>query len=150
MLRIVVLFLMSTVCANAVTLTQTVPEDILFDLTPLAPVEAGDYFESVHTRDLTYLSIDNIPNDVKWTVYAKLSNEIPGIALRVRREDNGTGTTVPTGGKSYSKLTPIYIEIFSGKGKRFDIPMRTKISGIGVSDDHGTHNSNIEYKIETE
>lgn len=150
MLRIIVLFLLSTACANAVTLTQTVPEDILFDLTSAAPGEAGDYFDDAYTRNLTYLTIDNIPNTVKWQIYAKLSHEISGIKVRIKREDNGTGVILPTGGKSYEELTTVYTAIFSGEGKRFDIPMQTQIKGIGVSDDNGTFSTNIEYKIETE
>lgn len=152
MLRIVALFLMSTACAKAVTLTQTVPGDILFDLTSLAPDNAGEYFDNAYERDLTYLTIDDIPNNIKWRLYAKISHEIPGINIRVKREGNGTGAIVPVGGKRYTDLAPgiTYTEIFRGEGKRFDIPMRTQIKGIGVSDDNGTFGTSIEYKIETE
>lgn len=150
MLRIITLFLLSTACANAVTLTQTVPGDIVFDLTPLAPTDAGDYFDTSYTRDLTYLTIDDIPNTIKWRLYAKISNEIPGIAVRIKRTDNGTGANAPTGGRVYEKLSTVYTEIFTGEGKRFDIPMQTQIRGLGVSDDNGTFNADIEYKIETD
>lgn len=151
MLRIIILFLMSTACANAVTLTQTVPGDILFDLTPLAPTNAGDYFDSTYTRDLTYLTIDDIPSNIKWRIYAKLSTDIDGIKVRVKREGHGTGSIVPTGGTSYETLvTTTYTEIFHGEGKRFDIPIQTEIRGIGVSDESETLNTNIEYKVETE
>lgn len=150
MLRIITLFLLSTACANAVTLTQTVAGDILFDLTPLTPTDAGDYFDNLYTRDLTYLSIDDIPNNVPWRIYAKLSSEIPGIVVRVKRTNNGTGSILPTGGRSYEKLSTIYAEIFSGEGRRFNIPMQIQIRGIGVSDGNGTFDTDIVYKIETE
>jgi hypothetical protein len=150
MLRIIVLFLLSTAAANAVTLTQTVPEDIVFDLTPLTPTDAGDYFDDTHTRDLTYLTIDNIPNNITWTLFAKISGDIPGITVSIRREDNGTGAILPQGGTSYEKLTTVYTAIFTGEGKRFDIPVRTQLKSVGVSDDNGTFSTNIDYKIETE
>lgn len=149
MLKIIVFFLLSTTCAHAVTLTQTVPDDILFDLTPLTPAEAGDYFDTSYTRDLTLLSIDDIPGDVTWTVSARISAEIPGVKVRVSREGNGTGSISPSGGTSYETLTTAYTTLFTGAGKRFDIPMRTQLKNLGVSDDNGIFDINIEYKIET-
>ncbi len=150
MLRIIVLFLLCTLSAHAVTLTQTVTGDVLFDLTPLTPTDAGDYFNTSYTRDLTLLSIDNIPNDVSWTISAKISSEIPGVTVRVSRKGTGTGSTInPSGGTSYKTLTTTYTELFTGEGKRFNIPMRTQLKGIGVSDNNGVFETHIEYKIET-
>ncbi|PID46370.1 MAG: hypothetical protein CSB47_04480 [Proteobacteria bacterium] len=150
MLRIIVLFLSCTLPAHAVTLTQTVIGDVLFDLTPLAPADAGDYFNNSYARDLTQLSVDNIPNDVTWTIFARISSEIPGITVRVRRKGTGTGAINPSGGTSYKKLTTTYKKLFTGEGKRFDIPMRTQLKGIGVSDNNGIFETHVEYKVETD
>ncbi len=144
--------------ANAITLTQTIASDVLFDLTPVAPTDAGDYFNNSYTRDNTQLTIDGIPNTTKWKIYAKLSNFVHSgqekIKVRIRRQGNGngngTGVNIPSGGNTYKRLNETsYKYIFRGQGNRADIPIRTQIKGIGVYDGHGAFTTTIEYKVET-
>ena len=153
MLKIILFFFISISSANAITLTQTVTADILFDLTSVAPTDAGDYFNDSYRRDTTLLTIDHIPNGKKWRVYAKLSNFVHSgqqkIEIRIKRMGKGTGVHTPVEGTSLITLDTNYQEIFNGKGKRFNIPMRTQIKGIGVYDDYGIFNSTIQFKVET-
>ena len=154
MFRLIIFLFICVSSVNAITLTQTVASDVLFDLTPVAPTDAGDYFNNSYTRDLTALTIDDIPSNQKWKVYAKISNYVHSgsekIKIKVKRNGNGTGVTTPSGGATYKKLNiTSYKYLFRGKGNRFDIPMTTKITNIGVTDDYGTFNTTIEYKVET-
>lgn len=143
-----------SICSvNAITLTQTAG-NILFDLSLVAPTDAGDYLNNSYTRDSTFLTIDNIPSNTKWRVYAKLSVYVHSgqqkIKVRIKRIGNGTGVNVPAGGNSFKTLdNTSYIQLFRGKGNRFNIPMRVQIKGIGVTDDYGTFDTIIEYKVET-
>ena len=154
MYRFILLFIICVSSANAITLTQTVNSDVLFDLTPVAPTDAGDYFANSYTRDATLLSIEGIANDQKWMVYAKISNYVHSgtekIRIKVKRTGDGTGVTAPTGGAVFKKLTVgNYRYLFRGKGNRYNIPITTKIGGIGVRDGYGAFNTTIEYKVET-
>jgi len=154
MFRLIIIFFICVSNVNAITLTQTVANEVLFDLTSVAPTDAGDYFNDSYTRDLTLLTIDDLPSNQKWRVYAKLSNYVHSgsdkIKIKLKRQGNGTGVTTPSGGNTYKKLNiTSYKYLFRGEGSRFDIPMSTKIAGIGVNDDYGTFNTTIEYKVET-
>ena len=155
MYRSILLFILGLSSAHAITLTQTVSSDVLFDLTPVAPTDAGDYFAYSYTRDKTLLTIDGIPNNQKWKVYARISNFVHGgsekIRIMVKRTGLGTGVNAPTDGATgFIKLTvSSYKYFFKGEGSRFDIPVRTRIEGIGVYDDYGDFNTMIEYKVET-
>jgi len=150
----ILIFFICISSANAITLTQTIASDVVFDLTPVAPTDAGDYFNNSYTRDNTQLSIDGIPNTTKWKIYAKLSNFVHSgqqkIKVQIKRQGDGTGGTLPSGGNTYKTLNETtYKYIFRGKGSRFDIPIQTKIKGIGVTDDYGAFTTTIEYKVET-
>jgi len=155
MFKSILLFFICVSSASAITLTQTVATDILFDLTLVAPTDAGDYFNNSYTRDSTLLTIDGISANTTWKVYAKLSNFVHSgsekIQVRVKRMGNGTGgSTNPSGGATYKRLNDTsYKYLFRGKGSRSDIPMQTKIKNIGVNDDFGTFDTIIEYKVET-
>lgn len=150
----ILIFFICISSANAITLAQTIASDVLFDLTLVAPIDAGDYFDDSYTRDNTQLTIDDVTDDTEWKIYAKLSNFVHSgqekIRVQIKRQGDGTGVTLPSAGNTYKTLNETsYTYIFRGKGKRFDIPMQTKIKGIGVSDDYGTFNTTIEYKVET-
>ncbi len=154
MLRVILFFFIGISSANAITLTQIVASDILFDLTSVAPTDAGDYFNNSYIRDSTLLTIDSISNGSKWRIYAKLSNFVHSgqqkIKVKIKRQNDGTGVHTPVGGNSFKTLNDTdYRQIFRGKGKRFNIPLRTEIDGIGVYDDYGTFNTIIEFKVET-
>ena len=154
MFKLILIFFICVPSANAITLTQTVAPDILFDLIPVAPTDAGDYYNDSYTRDNTLLTIDGIADDTKWKIYAKLSNFVHSgqqkIKVRIKRQGNGTGVNPPAAGNTFKTLNNTnYRYIFRGKGSRFDIPMRTKIAGIGVKDGYGTFDTTIEFKVET-
>jgi len=154
MLRSILFFFICVSSASAITLTQTVATDILFDLNLVAPTDAGDYFNDSYTQTNTLLSIDNIPDDTKWKVYAKLSNFVYNghekIRIAIKRNGDGTGVHPVYAGNAYHRLDETtYKYIFRGEGSHFDIPITTKIRGIGVTDNIGTHNTTIEYKVET-
>ncbi|HIO91555.1 MAG TPA: hypothetical protein EYG68_01775 [Leucothrix mucor] len=151
LLRLFTLFFTCVLSANAITLTQTVPSDVLFDLTMVAPTNAGDYFANAHTSPVnsTLLSIADIGNGKKWTVYAKLSQNIPGIKVRIIRTGNGIGKKIPQGNTANKILNTNLRKLFDGQGSILNIPMQTEIYGIGVSDGHGLFTSDIEFIVET-
>jgi len=151
LVRLVTLFFACTLTVNAITLTQSVPSDVLFNLTTLTPMDAGDYFASSQTSspNSTLLSIADIPNDTKWTVYAKLSSNISGIKVRIKRFGNGVGVEQPKGNTGNKVLSTNKRKLFTGKGSIRNIPMQTEVYGIGVGDGYGTFTSNIEFIVET-
>lgn len=151
MIKIILLFAISLSSANAITLKQEIPSDLLFDLTAVAPTNAGDYFKNSYTQNKTLLTIDNIPNDTQWRIYAKIRQEISGIKIKVKRKSEGTGVNPLEGKKKYKTLKTTFTltPLFSGKGSHFDILMRTQINGIGVNDGHGAFDTSIIYKVET-
>ena len=150
-LRLITLFFISTVNVSAITLIQTVPNEVLFNLTTNAPTDAGSYFADGYTSsaNATLLSISDIPNDTTWSVYARLSQDIPGIKVRIKRSGDGTGIKKPTGNTSNRILSTNLIKLFKGQGSITNIPMQTEIYGIGVSDGHGEFTTNIEFTVET-
>lgn len=150
-LRLLALFFISTMNVHAITLTQTVPSDVLFNLTTATPTDAGSYFTDAHTSsaNATLLSVSDIPNGTQWTVYAKLSQNISGIKVRIKRTGDGTGIKKPTGNTSNRILTTNPKKLFDGKGSVINIPMQTEVYGIGVNDGHGTFETNIEFIVET-
>lgn len=138
--------------ANAITLIQSIPDDVLFDLTTIAPTEAGNYLSTRHLspKNKTLLSIDDIPDTTKWAVYARLANEISGITVKIKRIGDGTGITPPSEARrNYKKIPAIGRKLFSGQGKRLNIPMRTKITNLGVSDGFGTFDTDIIFTVKT-
>ncbi|MEE9352380.1 MAG: hypothetical protein V3U78_08975 [Thiotrichaceae bacterium] len=152
-IRIFLLFFVCSINASAVTLTQTVPSDVLFDLNLVTPTEAGTYFATSQSSSssATLLSVGDIPSTTKWTMYGKLTTTIPGIKVRIKRTGNGTGSTAPNGGLSNKRLNDTtWRKLFSGKGSRLNIPLQTEVYGIGVGDGHGTFEGDIEFKVETQ
>ena len=150
-LRLFTLFFISTVNVYAITLTQTVPSDVLFDLTTTTPTDAGNYFTNAHTSpaNASLLSISDIPNDTQWTISAKLSQAMSGVKVRIKRTGEGTGINKPTGNTRNRILTTNLKKLFDGKGSIINIPMQTEIYGIGVNDGHGIFDTNIEFIVET-
>ena len=138
----------------SITITQEVADDILFDLTSIAPTEAGDYFENSYERDATTLNVVTLLSTTSWKVSAKLSVFIHSgsekIKVRLKRIGNGTGLIIPSGGGSFETINQTtYTDLFSGTGSRLNIPIRTRVEGIGVSDEFGTFDTTIEYKVES-
>jgi len=155
MIKLTGLFFLACIAnANAVTLTQTAPGDILFDLNLVTPLEAGTYFSKFQSSstNATLLSIDDIPSSTKWTVFAKLSTVIPGIKVRIKRTGNGTGSTAPTGNTGNRRLNNAvtWVRLFRGKGSRLNIPMQTQVFNIGVGDGNGVFETDIDFKVETQ
>lgn len=137
-----------------ITITQEVADDILFDLTSIAPTEAGDYFEDFYERDATTLNVVTVLPTTSWKVSAKLSVFIHSgsekIKVRLKRTGNGTGLIIPSGGVSFETINQTtYTDLFSGTGSRLNIPIKTRIEGVGVSDEFGTFDTTIEYKVES-
>ena len=154
-LRILLLFFLGLPNAHSVTLNQTVPNEVLFDLNLSPPTEAGTYFASKQssTANATLLSIDDIPSTTKWIVYGRLTSNLLNnrIKVRIKRTGNGTGSTLPSGTLRNKRLSAgTWKRLFSGKGSRFNIPMQTEVYGIGVNDGFGLFETDIEFKVETQ
>jgi hypothetical protein len=151
MARLFLLFFIFSNTAYAIRLTQTVSNDVLFDLSLIAPTDAGDYFSTRHTSSsrATRLSISGIPAATEWVVYAKISHEIKGVKVKIKRTGNGSGRTIPTGNTSNRVLGITETKLFSGKGSRTHIPMQTEIDDISVGDGFGTLGTDIIFTIKT-
>lgn len=151
MIRIFLLFLVISNTAYAISLRQTVSNDVLFDFRLIAPTDAGDYFSARHTSAprATLLSITGIPNATEWVVFAKISHDISGIKVKIKRTGNGSGSQLPTGNISNKILGITEIKLFSGTGSRSHIPMQTEIDSLGVGDGFGTLGTDIVFTVKT-
>ncbi|MGB0848101.1 MAG: hypothetical protein ACPGSM_15350 [Thiolinea sp.] len=144
----------------AITLTVT---DANIPSTALGTLNtAGEYFSSSaeSSSSSSTASIGSAPavpvvsnsecgaTDPAWKLTANLNTSVPGLTIRVRRTDNGTGGTLYSG-LSYITLSPVTTTLFCGSGDVSDIDLQFQIDSLDVGDGYGTKNWIVDYTVET-
>lgn len=137
---------------NIQAITFSVTSSLSFDLTDKVPTEAGTYFNKVYKTDdnATLISIADIKSTQRWAVFVRQSNRLDGLNLKIKRTGQGSGDHSVKYGSSYLSFpTDDWSCFFTGQGQHQNIPIKTRLGGIGVADSYGEFNTDLIYKVET-
>jgi hypothetical protein len=135
-----------TLPANAISVaadnwTHTLADNI---------TNAGDYYTGSFTTATSINIGGTTSSSQMWTLSARLTTDIAGLNIGIKRTGNGSGDSIPSGGTDdYQTLTTAFLPFFTGSGNVTGIPLELQISDVDVTDGNGTKTIPIEYQITT-
>jgi hypothetical protein len=134
-----------TLPANAISVaaddwTHTLADNI---------TNAGEYYTDSFTTATSINIGDTTSSSQMWTLSARLTTDITGLKIGIRRSNNSSNDSVLSGGNANQTLTTAFLPFFTGSGNVTGIPLELQISDVDVTDGNGTKTIPIEYQITT-
>lgn len=97
---------------------------------------------------ITTLSVSNAPGP--WKIRARRGGGAwpANVTLLVKRTSAGAGSGTVSGGDSFVEVTGSEVELFSGLGRRSNIALQFKLTGLSVGLSPATYLSSIIFSVQ--